>query len=104
MRSGYRRKRRHHPAFGQLAAKKISEETGIEFKQASNLFAALGAHDALVLVSGALRVLADALMKIANDVRWYASGPRDGITQQADRFQDIPCHDGLENVELEVAL
>ena len=68
-----------HPAFGQLAAKKISEETGIEFKQASNLFAALGAHDALVLVSGALRVLADALMKIANDVRWYASGPRDGI-------------------------
>ena len=68
-----------HPAFGKLAAKKISEETGIEFKQADNLFAALGAHDALVLVSGSLRVLADALMKIANDVRWYASGPRDGI-------------------------
>ena len=68
-----------HPKFGELTAKKISEETGIEFKQASNLFAALGAHDALVLVSGALRVLADALMKIANDVRWYASGPRNGI-------------------------
>ena len=68
-----------HPAFGKLAAKKISAETGIEFKQADNLFAALGAHDALVLVSGSLRVLADALMKIANDVRWYASGPRDGI-------------------------
>lgn len=68
-----------HPAFGQLAAQKISEETGIEFKQASNLFAALGAHDALVLVSGALRVLADALMKIANDVRWLASGPRCGL-------------------------
>ena len=68
-----------HPKFGELAAKKISEETGIEFKQADNLFAALGAHDALVLVSGALRVLADALMKIANDVRWYASGPRNGI-------------------------
>ena len=68
-----------HPKFGELTAKKISEETGIEFKQADNLFAALGAHDALVLVSGALRVLADALMKIANDVRWYASGPRNGI-------------------------
>ncbi len=68
-----------HPKFGELAAKKISEETGIDFKQADNLFAALGAHDALVLVSGALRVLADALMKIANDVRWYASGPRNGI-------------------------
>ncbi len=68
-----------HPKFGELTAKKISEETGIAFKQADNLFAALGAHDALVLVSGALRVLADALMKIANDVRWYASGPRNGI-------------------------
>lgn len=68
-----------HPEFGKLCAAKISEETGIEFTQADNLFAALGAHDALVLVSGALRVLADALMKIANDVRWYASGPRNGI-------------------------
>ncbi|WP_115727667.1 class II fumarate hydratase [Actinomyces culturomici] len=68
-----------HPDFGPLTAKKISEETGIAFTQAANLFAALGAHDALVLVSGALRVLADALMKIANDVRWYASGPRNGI-------------------------
>ncbi len=68
-----------HPKFGELTAKKISEETGLEFTQADNLFAALGAHDALVLVSGALRVLADALMKIANDVRWYASGPRNGI-------------------------
>ena len=68
-----------HPKCGELTAEKISEETGIAFKQADNLFAALGAHDALVLVSGALRVLADALMKIANDVRWYASGPRNGI-------------------------
>lgn len=68
-----------HPDFGPLAAKRISEETGIAFTQAGNLFAALGAHDALVLVSGALRVLADALMKIANDIRWYASGPRNGI-------------------------
>ncbi|QPL06021.1 MULTISPECIES: class II fumarate hydratase [Actinomyces] len=68
-----------HPDFGPLTAKRISEEIGVEFRQADNLFAALGAHDALVLVSGALRVLADALMKIANDVRWYASGPRNGI-------------------------
>ena len=68
-----------HPRFGALTARKISEETGIEFKQADNLFAALSAHDALVQVSGSLRVLADALMKIANDVRWYASGPRNGL-------------------------
>ncbi len=68
-----------HPDFGPLAAKKISEETGLEFRQAGNLFAALSAHDSLVEVSGELRVLGDALMKIANDVRWYASGPRNGI-------------------------
>ena len=68
-----------NPAFGALAAEKISQETGLEFRQADNLFAALSAHDSLVEVSGALRVLAGALMKIANDVRWYASGPRNGI-------------------------
>ncbi len=68
-----------HPDFGRLAAAKISEESGLEFRQAENLFAALSAHDSLVEVSGQLRVLADALMKIANDVRWYASGPRNGI-------------------------
>ncbi|MCG6568165.1 class II fumarate hydratase [Tessaracoccus sp. ZS01] len=68
-----------HPEFGALTAQKISEETGLEFRQADNLFAALSAHDSLVEVSGALRVLAGALMKLANDVRWYASGPRNGI-------------------------
>ena len=68
-----------HPDFGPRAAALISEETGLEFRQAPNLFAALSAHDALVEVSGSLRVLAGALMKIANDVRWYASGPRNGI-------------------------
>ena len=68
-----------HPDFGPLAARRISEETGIDFRQADNLFAALSAHDSLVTVSAALRTLAGALMKIANDVRWYASGPRDGI-------------------------
>lgn len=68
-----------HPEFGKLAAKKITEQTGIDFVQADNLFASLSAHDALVQLSAALRTLADALMKIANDVRWYASGPRNGI-------------------------
>ena len=52
-------------------------------EQAPNLFAALSAHDALVEVSGSLRTLAGALMKIANDVRWYASGPRNGIGELA---------------------
>ena len=68
-----------HPDFGPAAAAKISKETGLEFFQADDLFAALSAHDSLVEVSGSLRVLAGALMKIANDVRWYASGPRNGI-------------------------
>ena len=68
-----------HPRFGKLAAERISAETGLEFRQADNLFAALSAHDSLVEVSGSLRVLADALMKMANDVRWLASGPRNGI-------------------------
>ncbi|RMB62107.1 class II fumarate hydratase [Tessaracoccus antarcticus] len=68
-----------HPRFGELCAEKIAEETGFTFRQADNLFAALSAHDALVAVSGSLRVLAMALMKIANDVRWLASGPRNGI-------------------------
>ena len=68
-----------HPEFGALTAQKISAETGFTFRQAENLFASLSAHDALVSVSGSLRVLAMALMKIANDVRWLASGPRNGI-------------------------
>ena len=68
-----------HPKFGALTAAKITDETGLDFQQADNLFAALSAHDSLVEVSGSLRVLAGALMKIANDVRWYASGPRNGI-------------------------
>src|SRR5579872_3816742 len=68
-----------HPRFGEVAARKIAEETGHPFVTAANKFAALSAHDALVSLSGALRTLAGALMKIANDVRWYASGPRAGI-------------------------
>ena len=68
-----------HPQFGDLAAQKFSAETGYPFRSAANKFAALSAHDALVQVSAALRTLAGALMKIANDVRWLASGPRNGI-------------------------
>ncbi len=68
-----------HPRFGEVAARRIAEETGRPFLSAPNKFAALSAHDALVTASAALRTLAGALMKIANDVRWYASGPRAGI-------------------------
>ena len=68
-----------HPQFGDTAARKISDETGREFVSAPNKFAALSAHDAMVNTSAALRTLAGALMKIANDLRWYASGPRAGI-------------------------
>lgn len=68
-----------HPEFGALTAAKISAQTGVEFRQADNLFVALSAHDALVNVSAGLRTLAGALMKLANDVRWLASGPRNGI-------------------------
>ena len=68
-----------HPLFGALAAEMIARETGHPFISAPNKFAALSAHDAVVAASGAVRVLAGAAMKIANDVRWYASGPRTGI-------------------------
>lgn len=68
-----------HPDFGRLAAERISAETGLQFTQAANLFAALAAHDGLVGVSAALRTLAGAAMKMANDVRWLASGPRNGL-------------------------
>ncbi|HVB34002.1 MAG TPA: class II fumarate hydratase [Patescibacteria group bacterium] len=69
------------PRFGAAAARKIAEETEQSFVSAPNKFAALSAHDALVNVSGALRTLAGALMKIANDVRWYACGPRAGFAE-----------------------
>ena len=67
------------PRFGEAAARRIAEETGQPFVSAPNKFAALSAHDGMVTVSGSLRTLAGALMKIANDVRWYACGPRAGI-------------------------
>jgi fumarate hydratase class II len=69
------------PRFAEVAARKIAEETGKPFVSAPNKFAALSAHDAMVNVSAVLRTLAGALMKIANDVRWYACGPRAGFAE-----------------------
>src|SRR6266481_2244256 len=68
-----------HPEFGERAAKKIAELTGLPFKSHPNKFAALSAHDEIVFCSGGLKTLAASLMKIANDVRWLASGPRCGL-------------------------
>jgi fumarate hydratase class II len=68
-----------HARFGDVAAKHIAQETGHPFVSAPNKFAALAAHDAMVEVSAAERGLAMALLKIANDIRWLASGPRCGI-------------------------
>ncbi len=68
-----------HPEFAERAAKKIAELTGLPFTSHPNKFAALSAHDEVVFASGALKTLAASLMKIANDVRWLASGPRCGL-------------------------
>lgn len=68
-----------HPQFAEKVAKKIAELTGQPFVSAPNKFAALAAHDALIFASGALKTLAAAFMKIANDVRWLGSGPRCGL-------------------------
>jgi len=68
-----------HPEFAERAAKKIAEVTGQQFKSHPNKFAALSAHDEIVFCSGGLKTLAASLMKIANDVRWLASGPRCGL-------------------------
>ncbi|HZI18602.1 MAG TPA: class II fumarate hydratase [Pyrinomonadaceae bacterium] len=68
-----------HPEFAERAAAKIAELTGLPFKSHPNKFAALSAHDEMVFASGALKTLAASLMKIANDIRWLASGPRAGF-------------------------
>src|SRR5437764_7127916 len=68
-----------HPEFAERAAKKIAELTGLPFESHPNKFAALSAHDEIVFCSGALKTLAASLTKIANDVRWLASGPRCGL-------------------------
>lgn len=68
-----------HARFGETTAAHIAKITGLPFRAADNKFFALSAHDALVNLSAALRTLAGGLMKMANDVRWLASGPRCGI-------------------------
>jgi fumarate hydratase, class II len=67
------------PGFGERVASQIAKLTALPFTSAPNKFAALGGHEALVSLHGALKTLATALMKIANDVRWLASGPRSGL-------------------------
>jgi fumarate hydratase class II len=68
-----------HPEFGERVAARIAALTGLPFRSHPNKFAALSAHDELVFAHGALTTLACSLMKIANDIRWLASGPRCGI-------------------------
>ncbi|MCS6809367.1 MAG: class II fumarate hydratase, partial [Bacteroidota bacterium] len=68
-----------HPEFAERVAQQIAQETGLPFVSAPNKFEALAAHDALVFAHGALKTLAASLMKIANDIRWMASGPRCGL-------------------------
>lgn len=68
-----------HPQFGERVAARLAQETGLPFCCAANHFAAQAAHDPLVNTHGALKTLAVALMKIANDIRWLASGPRCGF-------------------------
>jgi fumarate hydratase class II len=68
-----------HPAYAVRVAARLAELTGLAFVTAPNKFAALAAHDGLVGLHGAVKLLATALMKIANDVRWLASGPRCGL-------------------------
>src|SRR5687767_12630687 len=67
------------PGFGERVAARIAELTDLPFRVASNTFAALAAHDAMVHAHGALRTLAVSLMKVANDIRWLGSGPRSGL-------------------------
>ncbi len=68
-----------HPEFAPRIAAELGSRTGLSFKSAANKFAALAGHDALVAAHGAFKTLTAALMKIANDVRWMASGPRSGL-------------------------
>ncbi|HEX3148190.1 MAG TPA: class II fumarate hydratase [Gemmataceae bacterium] len=70
-----------HPEFAVRVAKKIAEFTELPFVSAPNKFAALAAHEPLVAASGAVKTLAVALMKVANDIRWMASGPKCGLAE-----------------------
>ncbi len=68
-----------HPEFAERAARKIADLTGLPFKSHPNKFAALAAHDEIVFAQGALETLAASFMKISNDIRWLACGPRCGL-------------------------
>ena len=68
-----------HPEFGARVAAELSRHVGLEFRSAPNKFAALAGHEPIVAAHGALKTLAAALFKIANDVRWLSSGPRSGL-------------------------
>jgi fumarate hydratase class II len=68
-----------HPEYAERVAAKLAELTGRPFVSARNKFAALAGHDAIVVCHGAIKTLATALFKIANDIRWLASGPRSGL-------------------------
>jgi fumarate hydratase class II len=68
-----------HPEFAERAANKIAELTGLPFRSHGDKFAALSAHDEIVFAQGAMETLAASLMKISNDIRWLASGPRCGL-------------------------
>jgi fumarate hydratase, class II len=68
-----------HPEFAERAAKKIAELTELPFRSHPNKFAALSAHDEIIFAQGAMETLAASLMKISNDIRWLASGPRCGL-------------------------
>jgi fumarate hydratase class II len=71
-----------HPRFAETATRHIARLTGSPFRPADNFVAALSAHDAIVNSSAALRTLAGDFMKLANDVRWYSSGPRGGLGER----------------------
>ena len=77
-----------HKGFGDLAIKRLAELSGLPYVPAPNKFAALGAHDALVMASAVLRTLAGSLYKIANDIRWLGSGPRAGLHEL-----DLPANE-----------
>jgi fumarate hydratase class II len=68
-----------HPEFARRATRQIAQLTGLPFQSAPNKFAALAGHEPIVFLHGALKALAAACMKIANDVRWLSSGPRSGL-------------------------
>ncbi len=70
-----------HPQFAKKFADRLSQVTGFPFVTAQNKFEALAAHDTFVELSGQLKTIAVSLMKIANDIRWLASGPRCGISE-----------------------